>query len=131
MDMSELSEEEKQERIKHELDIRAKKRNSRIFLLVGSIFEIIETIVIIIALFLLFLFLIIRVFHFKDQVGQTLYQISTIVSFIGGLILGFFVYKAFANFVIEKFNLHDKLTSEVINHYSKRAREAQKEAMKR
>jgi hypothetical protein len=131
MDMSELSEEEKQERIKKELEFRAKKRNSRIFLLAGSIFEIVETIALIIALFLLFIVLIIKVFHFKEQTAQTLYQISTVVSFIGGLILGFFIYRACANFVIEKFKLHDKLTDEVINHYSKRAREAQKEAMKR
>lgn len=129
--MSEIEDEEKKARMQKELELRIRKRNSRLFLLFGSIFEIIETIFVIFGLFVLFLFLIIRVFNFSEQTAQTLYQISTIVSFIGGLFLGFLIYKACANFVIEKFNLHDKLTDEVLSHYSKRLRKAQKEALKR
>ena len=94
MDMSELTEEEKKARMQAELELRTKKRNSRIFLLVGSIFEVVETIAIIFGLFILFLFLIIKVFNFSEHTAQTLYQISTVVSFIGGLILGnYSVYK--------------------------------------
>jgi hypothetical protein len=53
------------------------------------------------------------------------------VSFIGGLVLGFMIYKTCANFVIEKFNLSEKLSNEVLSHYSKRYRDAEKEALKK
>ena len=131
MDMSQLDEEEKKARIQAELELRDKKRNSRIFLLLGSIFEILVSIAIFFGLFIFFLFLFIKVFKLQDDVAQTLFGISTIVSLVGGLFLGFRLYKFCANLIIEKFNMHDKLTNEVLYHYSKREKEAQKEALKR
>ena len=120
MDMTDEEREERLERQKKELELRAKKRNSRIFLLLGSIFEIAETLAVILLLFIFFSFLIFRVFQF-----------CTIVSFLGGLFLGFMIYKTAANFIIEKFNLTDKLTTEILGHYSKRFKNAEKEAKKR
>ena len=131
MDMTQIDQEEKEARYKAELDLREKKRNSRLFIFFGSIFEIVETLLVILGLFLLFSFLIFRVFNLPEEAAKTIFQASTIISFIGGLFLGFVIYKNCANFVIEKFNLTDKLTGEVLSHYSKKVREAEKEALKK
>ena len=131
MDMTEEEKTERLERQRKELEERAKKRNSRLFLFFGSIFEIVETLAVILLLFLFFSLLIFRIFKLPEETARTVYQFSTIVSFIGGLFLGFMIYKSCANFVIEKFNLTDKLSNEVLGHYSKRVRNAEKEAMKK
>ena len=131
MDMTEEEKQERLERQRKELELRAKKRNSRLFLFFGSIFEIVETLAVILLLFVLFSFLIFKVFQLPEGLARTVFQFSTIVSFIGGLFLGFMIYKACANFVIEKFNLSEKLSTEVLGHYSKRYKEAQKEALKK
>ena len=131
MDMTEEEKQEKLERQKMELERRAKARNSRLFLFFGSVFEIIETLVIILLLFVFFSLLIFRVFQLPEATARTVFQFSTIVSFLGGLFLGFMVYKTCANFVIEKFNLSDKLSNEVLGHYSKRFRKAEEEAKKK
>ena len=131
MDMTQIDQEEKEARYKAELDLREKKRNSRLFIFFGSIFEIVETLLVILGLFLLFSFLIFRVFNLPEEAAKTIFQASTIISFIGGLFLGFVIYKNCANFVIEKFNLTDKLTGEVLSHYSKKVRAAEKEALKK
>ena len=131
MDMTDEEKAERLERQKKELELRAKKRNSRLFLFLGSIFEIIETLAVILLLFVFFSFLILRVFQLPEATARTIFQFSTIVSFIGGLFLGFMIYKTCANFVIEKFNLSDKLTNEVLGHYSKRFKKAEEEVLKR
>ena len=131
MDMTDEEKAERLERQKKELELRAKKRNSRLFLFLGSIFEIVETLAVILLLFVFFSFLILRVFHLPEAAARTIFQFSTIVSFIGGLFLGFMIYKTCANFVIEKFNLSEKLSTEVLSHYSKRYKEAEKEALKK
>ena len=131
MDMTDEEKAERLERQKKELELRAKKRNSRLFLFFGSIFEIIETFILIMLLFAFFFVLIFKLFKVPESAAGTIYQFSTIVSFIGGLFLGFVVYRACANFVIEKFNLSDKLTNEILGHYSKRYRKAEEEAMKK
>ena len=131
MDMTEEEKQERLERQKQELERRAKARNSRIFLLFGSLFEIVETLAVILLLFIFFSLLIFRVFKLNENLARTVYQFSTIVSFIGGLFAGFIIYKRCARFVIEKFNLTDKLTNEVLGHYSKRYRKAQSEELKK
>ena len=131
MDMTDEEKAERLERQKKELELRAKKRNSRLFVFFGSIFEIVETLGVIVLLWIFFSFLIFRAFNLPETIAPTVFQFSTIVSFIGGLFLGFMIYKACANFVIEKFKLTDKLSNEVLGHYSKRYRNAQKEAMKK
>ena len=131
MDMTDEEKAERLERQKKELELRAKKRNSRLFVFFGSIFEIVETLGVIVLLWIFFSFLIFRAFNLPETIAPTVFQFSTIVSFIGGLFLGFMIYKACANFVIEKFKLTDKLSNEVLGHYSKRYRNAQKEALKK
>jgi hypothetical protein len=131
MDMTDEEKAERELRQKKELELRVKKRNSRLFLFFGSIFEIAETLAVIFLLFLLFSFLIFRVFNLPEQAARTIFQFCTIVSFLGGLFLGFIIYKAVANLVIEKFNLSDKLSNEILGHYSKRYRKEQEEAKKK
>lgn len=131
MDMTEEEKEERELRMKKELEMRAKRRNSRIFLFFGTVFEIAETIAVILLLFIFFSFLIFRVFKLEENAARTIYQFSTIVSFLGGLFGGFMIYKTCANFIIEKFNMYDKLTNEVLGHYSKRYRKAEEEARKK
>ncbi|MBP5519836.1 MAG: hypothetical protein J6X84_04580 [Treponema sp.] len=120
MDMSEIDNEERELRRKKEIEFRIKQRNSRIFLFFGSVFEIVETIAVILGLFVFFSLLIFRVFNLPEEAAKTIYQASTIIAFVGGLFLGFLIYKNCARFVIEKFKLSDKLTSEVLGHYSKK-----------
>jgi len=132
MDMTE--EEEKAARLqrqKEELERRRKTRNSRLFLFFGSVFEIVETLLVILALFVFFSLLIFKVFKLPEAATRTIFQFSTIVSFVGGLVLGFVIYKNCARFVIEKFKLADKLSNEVLGHYAKRDKKAEKEALKR
>ena len=131
MDMTEADNAEREELKKREIERRTKSRNSRIFLFLGSIFEIVETLLVILVLFIFFSFLIFKVFNLPEEAAKTIYQFSTIVSFIGGLFLGFVIYKNCANFVIEKFKLEDKLSNEVLGHYSKRYKKEQKEALKK
>ncbi len=131
MDMTEEEKQERLERQQKELERRAKVRNSRLFLFFGSIFEIIETLLVILILFVFFSFLIFRVFQLPEATARTIFQFCTIVSFLGGLFLGFMIYKICANFVIEKFKLHDKLSNEVLGHYSKRFRKQEEEARKK
>ena len=131
MDMTEEEKAEREARQKKELELRAKKRNSRIFLFFGSIFEIVETLAVVFLLFVFFSLLVFIVFNLPEAAARTVFQFCTIVSFIGGLFLGFMIYKSVANLVIEKFNLTDKLTNEILGHYSKRYRQAQKEELKK
>ena len=131
MDMTEQEKQERELRMKKEIETRNKKRNSRIFLVFGSLFEIVETLAVILLLFIFFSLLIFRVFKLNENLARTVYQFSTIVSFIGGLFAGFIIYKRCARFVIEKFNLTDKLTNEVLTHYAKRDKEAENEELKK
>ena len=131
MDMTQIDQEEKENRFKAELALREKKRNSRLFIFIGSIFEIVETLLVIVGLFVFFSFLIFKVFKLPEEAARMIFQVSTIISFVGGLFLGFVIYRTCANFVIEKFNLSDKLTGEVLSHYSKKVRMAEKKALKK
>ena len=125
--MSDLDEKVKEQRKKDAVDYRTKKKNSNLFLFCGSIFEVVETILIIMVLFIVFAFLMFRVFNATGDIGHKIFSIMTIVIFVGGLVLGFIVYKKVLGWVIEKFNLEDKLSKEVLDHYKKRTKE-EKEA---
>ena len=127
MSFEDLDEKVKEQRKKDAVDYRTKKKNSNLFLFCGSIFEVVETILIIMVLFIVFSFLMFRVFNATGDIGQKIFSIMTIVIFVGGLVLGFIVYKKVLGWVIEKFNLEDKLSKEVLDHYKKRTKE-EKEA---
>lgn len=120
----ELDQEEQEKRKKAQIEFRNKKKTSRMFIFLGSIFEIIETLFIIVVLFVSFAAIFSRIL--PDEIFAKVYSIITIVIFFGGLFLGFLVYRKFMQVVIEKFNLRDKLTAEVLSHYDKKTIEEEK-----
>lgn len=128
MDYQELDEAEKERRKKDAVEFRNKKKNSNLFLFLGSIFEIVVSLIIILGLFLFFLAVLSRIL--PASIFEKVYPITTLISFFGGLFLGFMVYRKLAQFIIEKYNLKDKITDEVYKHYAKLSKE-EMEAMKR
>lgn len=125
----EFDEAEKARRKKEEIAFRNKKNFSRMFVFFGSVFEIIETLAIIIGLFIAFAFILSRIL--PADIFNKVYSIVTIAVFFGGLVLGFFIYRALMQFLIEKFDLREKLTDEVLNHYDKQTRAKYEEDLKR
>lgn len=128
MDYQELDEAEKERRKKDAVEFRNKKKNSNLFLFLGSIFEIVVSLIIILGLFLFFLAVLSRIL--PANIFEKVYPITTLISFFGGLFLGFMIYRKLAQFIIEKYNLKDKITDEVYKHYAKLSKE-EMEAMKR
>lgn len=128
MDYQELDEAEKERRKKEAVEFRNRKRNSNLFLFLGSLFEIVVSLIIILGLFLFFLAVLSRIL--PANIFEKVYPITTLISFFGGLFLGFMVYRKLAQFIIEKYNLKDKITDEVYKHYAKLSKE-EMEAMKR
>lgn len=131
MDYSELDKAEQERRKKDQIEYRNKKRFSTLFLTLGSIFEIIETLIIIFAGVILSSLLIFRVFHLPTDQSSIVFSIVLIAIFIGGLVLGFIIYKKVVGWVIRKFNLQEKLNDEVVSHYVKDPKEEQNKKQKR
>lgn len=130
MDYSNLDEEEQKRRKEQAVIWRTKKKNSTLFMIATTIFEIIVSLLIISALFIFSAFLIFKVFKVGDtQAGAIIFEVLTIVTFIGGMYLGFIVYKLGARWAIKQFKLEDKLSDDVLMHYKKYTKE-EKEAMK-
>lgn len=128
MDYQELDEAEKERRKKEAVEFRNKKKNSNLFLFLGSIFEIVVSLIIILGLFLFFLAVLSRIL--PANIFEKVYPITTLISFFGGLFLGFMIYRKLAQFIIEKYNLKDKITDEVYKHYAKLSKD-EMEAMKK
>lgn len=128
MDYQELDEAEKERRKKDAVEFRNKKKNSNLFLFLGSIFEIVVSLIIILGLFLFFLAVLSRIL--PANIFEKVYPITTLISFFGGLFLGFMIYRKLAQFIIEKYNLKDKITDEVYKHYAKLSKD-EMEAMKK
>lgn len=133
MDMPDLDEEEKARRKKEAVEYRNKKHISAIFMILMSIFEIVETVLIMVLMFVLMSVLLIKVFNFDMNAafGQITFQAMCILIFMSSMILGFLIYKKFAKFIIKKFNLEQKLSEDVIAHYKPRDKIKEKEKLKR
>jgi len=119
MDYKDMDEETREKRKREQVAFRTKKRNSVRFMLFSSIFEIIETVLIMFVMFIVAAFFMFKVFKATGPAGQTVFQILLIVIFLGGMVAGFFVYKACARWYIKKFKLFDKLNDDVLIHYFK------------
>lgn len=126
--MQDLDEQEKARRRKEEIEFRNKKRYSNLFLFFGSIFQIAISLLIILGLWLLFAFIFFKVIGAQNQY---VFQGFTFIIFIGGLMLGFTIYKKLAQYIIEKKNLKEKLTNDVIKHYAKLTKEEQEKLYRR
>lgn len=127
MDYQELDEEERLRRKADVIKRRTMNKNSRLFMVGMSIFEIIVTLAIIIVLFLLLAVIVFRLFKATGPAAQIVFEVLSIIIFIGGMVLGFFIYKAFAKWVIKKFNLYEKINKDVLEHY--KSKEEQKKVI--
>ena len=121
MDYSNLDAEEQARRKKEEILYRTKKRNSRILLFAGIVFEIIETVIIFFALLIVSIFIFSRIL--PPGVGGTVISLIYIADLIGSMFLGFKLYKAIIRHIIKRYRLEDKLTDEVIRQYAKTVKE--------
>jgi len=123
MDYSELDKEDQKRKKAQQIEWRTRKKNSSLFMFISSIFEIIVSLIVIVALFCISALIVFRVFNATGKVGQIVFEILTIASFIGGMIVGFVFYKIGARWAIKKFNLEDKMLEEVTVHYRKVTKE--------
>lgn len=115
----ELSEKTIAERKSAKIEYRTKKKTSQMFTFFATIFEIVETFLVILALLALEAVVIFKIFKATGPTGQMLFQGLSIVVCVGGFILGFILYKKVVIWVIEKYNLEDKLSDTILKHYTK------------
>lgn len=85
-----------------------------LFTIISTIINIILTLAVIIGLLILCTVVIAKVFHSQNG---TVYAISYLVSFFGGMGLSLWLFVKLTAFVIEKFNLESKLDPKVVGKY--------------
>lgn len=129
--MEDLDEESYKKRKLEQVEYRNKKRYSSIFMFAATIFEILETMAIMLVLFIITAFILLKLFNPENAAVQIAFQISTVVIFIGGLVLGFLIYKKVIQWAIKKFHLEDKLLDDVKSHYIKPSKEEREAELKR
>ena len=120
MNMDNLDEEEKARHKQEKIEYRNKKRFSSIFLFIATVFEIIETFLIILLLIIGSVAITTRFVDVNSALFSNILGIIIIVFSLGGLIIGFIIYKKAMGWAINKFNLKDKLLDDVISHYIKK-----------
>ena len=126
MNMDNLDEEEKARHKQEKIDYRNKKRFSSIFLFIATVFEIIETFLIILLLIIGSVAITTRFVDVNSALFSNILGIIIIVFSLGGLIIGFIIYKKAMGWAINKFNLQDKLLEDVTSHYIKKNEEEEK-----
>lgn len=120
MNMDNLDEEEKTRHKQQQVEYRNKKRFSSIFLFIATIFEIIETFIIILLLIIGSVAITAKFVDVNSALFSNILGIIIIVFSLGGLIIGFIIYKKAMGWAINKFNLKDKLLDDVTSHYIKK-----------
>ena len=118
--MDELDEKEREQRKNDQIAYRKKQSTSNLFLVIGTICEIIISLVMVFAYFLLVTFICYRILHLSEDVIAIIFNVLLIVAFIGGLATGFFIYRKLGRLVIKKLNLEDKLREDVLNQFKTR-----------
>lgn len=131
MSQPDLDENEKKRRKEQIVAWREKRRVSTVFMLVASLFEIIETLLIIVGLFLISSVFFLKILDSQKPAVQLAYEISIVVVFVAGIVIGFLVYKKVIGWVIQKFGWKDKLSDDVIMHYVKKSKEETESELKR
>lgn len=118
-EMDEFDEKEKERRKQEQIAYRNKKNTTNLFLVFGTIIEIIITFTIVMALVLLTV-LIIQKVNLDDTVKGNIFQFTAIADLIIGIILGLNIYKALGRWVIKKWKLQDKLREDTLIHFKTR-----------
>ena len=116
-EMDELDEKEREKRKQDQIAYRKKQTTSNTFLFLGTICEIIISLAFVLLLFLISVVLLYRILSLPEKVTEIVFNILLIVSFIGGLVLGFMEYKRLGRWVINKWELKDKLREDVLNQF--------------
>ena len=93
MNMDNLDEEEKARHKQEKIEYRNKKRFSSIFLFIATVFEIIETFLIILLLIIGSVAITTRFVDVNSALFSNILGIIIIVFSLGGLIIGFIIYK--------------------------------------
>ena len=117
MDYTEYDKAEQEKRKQDQIAYRNKKKYSSLFLFFASLFEIAETFLLIFAGIIIISFFMFKVFHLSPETYSTLFSILLIVNLVGGLILGFVIYKKAIIWFIKKRHLEEKLSEEIVDHY--------------
>ena len=91
MDQPDLDEESKKARKAQVVAWREKKRFSTIFMLLASLFEIAESILVILVLFLLSSIFFLKILDQSNPTVQFAFEISTLFVFVGGIVIGFII----------------------------------------
>ena len=120
MNMDNLDDEEKARHKQQQIEYRNKKRFSSIFLFSATIFEIIETFLIILLLIIGSVAVTTRFVDVNSALFSNILGIILMVFSLGGLVIGFIIYKKAMGWAIKKFNLKDKLLDDVTSHYIKK-----------
>ncbi len=118
--MDELDEKEKEKRKNDQIAYRKKQSTSNTFLLFGTIFEIVISFLFVLVYFLISAVIVYRLLNVSEETGSIIFNILLIITFIGGLVSGFWVYKRLGRWVINKWNLKEKLRDDVLNQFKTR-----------
>ena len=116
-ELDEIDEQERERRKNDQIEYRNKQKASNLFLFVGTICEVGLCFGFV---FLYFIISVIIVTKVPESAQQILYNILLIISFLGGLVTGFFIYRTLGRLVINKMNLKEKLREEVLNQFKTR-----------
>lgn len=131
MDYQEIDEAELEKQKKAKIEYRTKKNRSTIFMILASLFEIVETLLLMLGLFLLMSLILFKSFDPQSATVRVLFEVFSVLIFIGSMVGGFLIYKAVVSLVIRKFNLQDKLLDDVLQHYVKQSKEDEEKKLKR
>ena len=113
-EMDEFDEKERERRKNDEIDYRNKQKISNLFLFIGTVCEIIISFLFVIIFFILSVLITTII---PESAQSIVYNILLILSFVGGIALGFFVYRALGRLIIEKSNLKTKLREDILNQF--------------
>ena len=116
-EMDELDEKEREKRKNDQIEYRKKQKASNTFLFLGTICEVILCFGFVFVFFIISILIVAKV---PESAQQIVYNILMIVSFLGGLVSGFFVYRTLGRLVIKKFKLDEKLREDVLNQFKTR-----------
>ena len=116
-EMEEFDEKEREKRKNDQIEYRKKQKASNTFLFLGTVCEIILCFGFVLLFFIISILIVAKV---PESAQQIVYNILMIISFLGGLVSGFFVYRTLGRLVIKKMNLKEKLREDVLNQFKTR-----------
>ena len=116
-ELEEFDEKEKERRKNDQIEYRKKQKASNTFLFFGTLSEIVISLAFVFVYFILSIIITSKV---PESSQQIVYNILMIVSFLGGLVSGFFVYRTLGRLGIKKFKLDEKLREDVLNQFKTR-----------